>query len=149
MSWEDREKEELQLDEGLRLNVYRDNGPWATWTIGYGHTGKDINEHTPPCSEAQANDWLDDDFSSAVKEAQEACPCFDGLDGPRKGALSNMAFQLGGKSLGTFHTFLHLLDIADYEAAAKDLFTTLWAKQTPYRAARIAFRIKTGQYASR
>jgi lysozyme len=149
MSWEDREKEELKLDEGLRLKVYRDDGPWATWTIGYGHTGKDINEHTPDCSEAQADEWLDEDIAIAVRGAEAACPCFDGLDGPRKGALVNMAFQLGGSKLGAFHTFLHLLDVAAYEEASKDLFTTLWAKQVPYRAARIAYRIKTGQYAAR
>lgn len=149
MSWDDREKEELKLDEGLRLEVYRDNGPWATWTIGYGHTGPDVNEHTAPITEQKADDFLDEDFEEAVQGAEKYVLCFDGLDGPRKGALCNMAFQLGGKKLGEFHQFLHFLDVGDYDGAAEDLSHTLWYKQTPYRAARIAFRIKTGEYASR
>lgn len=148
MSWDNREIEELKLDEGFRSKPYRDS-VYATWTIGYGHTGNDVNGLTTEITEEQAEELLRDDFEKAVKGAEAAVPCFDGLDGPRKGALCNMAFQLGGKSLGTFHEFLHLLDIGDYKAAADDLLHTLWYKQTPYRAMRIAYRIRTGDYANR
>jgi len=148
MSWEDREIEELKLDEGFKSAPYKDS-VYGTWTIGYGHTGPDVHGLTPPISESQGEELLREDFSDAVNAAQQACPCFDGLDGPRKGALGNMAFQLGGKTLSTFHEFLHLLDIADYETASEDLEHTAWYKQTPNRAQRIAYRIQTGEYADR
>lgn len=148
MSWEDRELEELKLDEGFRSNPYRDN-VYGVWTIGYGHTGPSINGDTKPISESDGEELLREDFKEAVEGAKFAIPCFEGLDGPRKGAVCNMAFQLGGKKLSAFHEFIHLLDIGTYVEAADDLSHTLWYKQTPNRAKRIAFRIKTGDYANR
>lgn len=148
MSWDDTEKQEIELDEGRENKAYKDS--LGYWTIGVGHMlGKDDKFKDLVWTDSQVDEQYSTDFEAAVQEAQDAFDGFAGLDGPRKGALVNMAFQLGGSTLSTFHTFLNLLDLAKYDEAAADLMTTRYAKQVPMRASRIAYRIKTGQYAHR
>jgi lysozyme len=147
MSWDEREKQELELDEGRRLKAYKDSEGY--WTIGIGHLLGNNPEYADSIiTDEQCDELFVEDFETAVKEAQEAFDGFAGLDGPRKGALVNLAFELGTK-LSTFHGFLNLLDTDSYEDAADDLLKTRYAKQVPARAGRIAYRIRTGQYANR
>lgn len=148
MAWDDREKQELTLDEGKSLSSYKDTEGY--WTIGIGHyLGWDPKFGALKITDQQCDEYFDTDFSNAVSEAQEAFPAFSGLDGPRKGALVNMAFQMGGSTLGSFHNFLHFLDMGQYQEASIDLMNTKYARQVPSRAKRIAYRINTGQYATR
>ena len=148
MSWDDREKQELELDEGKQLKAYKDTE--GNWTIGIGHflgpnpiyAGKTITEE-------QCQEYFDTDFEEAVKGAEQACDGFSGLDGARKGAIVNMSFQLGAKTLSTFHTFLNYVNNGLYQEAAIDLLNTRYAKQVPARAKRIAYRIQTGNYSPR
>lgn len=143
-TWEAREMEELKLDEGCRLEAYKDSE--GIWTIGYGHT---------PAKEGQrvtieeAGELLDDDFGAAVVDAEAVCPAFAGLDGPRKGVLVNMAFNLGRKRLSGFRKFLDAVNSGDYEYAAHEMLDSKWAKQVGKRAQRLAFRMSEGSYALR
>src|SRR5271165_5063255 len=49
--------------EGLRLKAYQDDG--GVWTIGYGHTGKDVKPRMT-ITEAKADDLLRSDVHTAV-----------------------------------------------------------------------------------
>ena len=85
----DRLITELKLMEGLRLTAYRDEG--GVLTIGYGHTGPDVNEGDR-ISEYWANELLAEDVAhtaTAVKELKVART--EGqLD-----ALVSLAFNIG------------------------------------------------------
>lgn len=146
MRWDQREKEELRLDEGLRLKAYKDTAVPPVLTIGYGST-KGVSEGDVITLE-QAEELLNDDFEEAVKTARKICDCFDGLDGPRKGVIVNMAFNLGNR-LSTFHNFLRLVDDAHYKEAAEHMLVSLWAKQVKSRAKRLAYRMATSEYSLR
>ena len=146
MSWQDREQEEIKADEGLRLIAYKDS--LGNTTIGYGHTGEDVASGQS-ISQDEADSLFDADFEQAVTEAQEAVPFFQSLDGPRKGAMVNLAFNMGGSNLASFHGMLNALDSGDYTAAALHLMNSRYARQVKNRAVRLAFRIRTGQYALR
>lgn len=148
MAWDDREKQEIELDEGKVLTSYKDS--LGNWTIGIGHLlGADPKFQGITITDQECGEYFEEDFNEAVKEAQSAFDGFEGLDGPRKGAIVNMAFQMGEKTLSTFHTFLDYLDRGMYQEAALDLMNTRYARQVPQRAKRIAYRIRTGQYAAR
>lgn len=144
--WEQREKQELTLDEGRFLKSYKDTRGY--WTIGVGHLlGNNPEYADTTITDDQCDELFEEDFEQAVQDAEAAYGGFSGLDGPRQGALVNMAFELGSK-LSTFHGFLNLLDQGDYAGAAQDLMNTAYAKQVPARASRIAFRIRTDTYTS-
>jgi len=53
----------IRRQEGLRLQAYRDGG--GVWTIGYGHTGTDVQEGLVITNEI-ANQLLTDDLARAI-----------------------------------------------------------------------------------
>lgn len=148
MSWIDREKDELRLDEGKKLQAYPDQ--YGNWTIGIGHLlGKDSKYKGLIWTDDQVEDAFSQDVEDKVTDCQNDVYVFYGLDGPRKGAILNMAFQMGAKAVAAFHDTLNFLDQSKYDEAALALMNSLYARQTPERAKRIAYRIRTGQYATR
>lgn len=56
----------------------------------------------------------------------------------RRVALINMVYQLGMKGLMSFRKTLALIQREEYVPASIEAFSSLWAKQTPHRAGRVA-----------
>lgn len=147
-AWQEMEAEEIKADEGLRLEAYPDPLTKAEpYTIGYGHT-KGVKKGDKITKE-QADEFFEEDFEDAVTAAAQAVPFFSALDGPRKGALVNMAFNLGGPKLAEFHGTLNALDSGDWNSAALHLMNSRYARQVKGRAVRLAYRLRTGEYALR
>lgn len=144
--WEEMEKHELKLDENTELKAYKDS--LGNWTIGVGHTGPEVKEGLT-ITEDEKDSLFDKDFEEAVTGAQDAVPFFNALDGPRKGALVNMCFEMGPTALSGFHGTLAAMDESDWDSAARHVMNSLYARQARARATRIAYRIRTGQYAVR
>lgn len=145
-AWEEREREELKADEGLRLKAYKDSRGF--WTIGYGH----FLGNTPCIKEIElcgAEQLFEEDFQEAITDTKKVVPFFDALDGPRKGALVNMCFNMGAKALSEFHGTLAALDEGDWDTAALRVMNSRYARQVKNRANRIAYRLRTGEYALR
>jgi lysozyme len=66
------------------------------------------------------------------------------LDPVRLRALTNMAFNLGGR-LGDFKHFLAAVKAGDWQAAGQNMADSLWAKQVGERAVRLRKMIETGE----
>ena len=138
---------DLERDEGLRLQAYPDpltNA--APWTIGYGHTGREVHPGlawTPSqCVRALVADVL------ATKQGlTSALPWWTALDDLRQDCLVNQAFNIGVHGLLGFETYLGLVRGGEYGAAADDEIHTLWARQVGVRAQRIAQQMRTGVHA--
>jgi lysozyme len=60
--------------------------------------------------------------------------------------LVGMAFQMGTEGLLKFKNTLAMVQAGDYESAAKGMLQSLWARQTPERAARMAKQMRTGEW---
>ena len=81
----------IQSFEGLRLTAYR--CPAGVWTIGYGHTGPDVNPGqriTPAEAEALLRGDLDR-FESGVAAAVGNAPTTDN----QFAAMVSLAFNIG------------------------------------------------------
>lgn len=144
--WFDREVEELKLDEGFRSHPYTDS--LGYWTIGYGHHDG-VTAKTAPISKEDAEFLLIERMEEAWDDAKAVVPSFDNLDGPRKGALLNLAYNLGRKKLSGFHGTLKAIDDQDWELAGKRLLNSLYARQVKNRAKRVSYRLEFGEYADR
>jgi lysozyme len=57
-----------------------------------------------------------------------------------------MSFEMGVDGLMGFKNTLKMIEQGDYEAAAENMLNSLWAKQTPARANRMAEQMRTGQW---
>jgi lysozyme len=137
MSLLEKLKEQLRVDEGLRLEVY----PCSTGhrTIGYGHMEERIPIDTVWTLE-QAEQALDRDARYALSVAEQIVTpvVWYRLTDGRKVALANMAYQLGATRLSGFKRMLEAIRQERWSTAFNEALDSLWAKQTPARAWRVA-----------
>jgi lysozyme len=135
---------QIKRHEGLVLHAYKDSLGYLT--IGYGRL-IDKAKHGG-ISEAEAEYLLQNDVSAVLSVLHRNIPFFDSLSIPRQAVLMNMAFQMGITGLMKFKKTLSLIEMGDYEAAADGMLKSLWAKQTPNRAAEMAQQMRTGKWQS-
>jgi lysozyme len=140
-----REKLEAQLrgDEGNSTCVYRDN--LGYWTIGVGRL-VDARKPGSGLRPVEVSFMLQNDIEDRINELDKRLPWFKNLDEARRGVLLNMAFQMGVVGLMKFETTLKRVESGDYTGAKRSMLQSLWAQQTPARAARLAKQMETGQW---
>jgi lysozyme len=132
---------QLRRDEGERLYAYKDSRGYLT--IGVGRLiDQKLNGGI---TREESTYLLTNDVNAKDADLDRELPWTRTLDGPRRGAMRNMCFNLGITRLKLFTTFLELMRTGQFEAAARDLIeATLWAKQVGDRAVRIADQIRLG-----
>jgi lysozyme len=133
---------QLMRDEGVRLAPYHDHLGYLT--IGVGRLidparGGGITQE-------EALYLLRNDVASRERRLAEAYPWFQGLSEARRGALVNMAFQLGASGLARFPRMLACLRDERWAEAETHALDSEWARQTPARAKRVARQLATGEW---
>lgn len=105
----------IEAFEGLRLTAYRDGG--GVLTIGYGHTGPDLQEGQT-ITQAEADRLLAGDLARAERavEAAVRVPLTD----TQFGALVSFTFNVGIGALRS-STLLRRLNAGDYAAVPGEL----------------------------
>jgi len=134
--------DQIKQDEGLVLHAYADSLGYTT--IGYGRL---IDKRKGGgISEDEALYLLKNDVNARLNVLENAIDFFDRLDDARKAVLLNMSFQLGMSGLMKFKNTLRKVEAGDYDGAAENMMKSLWARQTPNRAQRLADQMRTGQW---
>jgi lysozyme len=131
--------EQLKRDEGVRWKPYRDQV--GKLTIGVGRNLDDVG-----ISPREADLLLVNDISRAEHGIDEHLPWALQLDDVRRGALINMAFNVGIAGLLGFREFLRLLEARQWAEAAKEMLQSKWAEQVGGRAHRLSTQIETGEW---
>lgn len=131
--------EQLKRHEGLRLNPYKCTA--GKLTIGYGRNLEDkgISEH-------EAELMLASDIHEVQDELFKRLPVYSKLNPARKGALTNMGFNLGVTGLLKFKKMISALESGDYNLAAAEMLDSRWASQVGQRSKELAEQIRTGSY---
>jgi lysozyme len=134
---------ELHRDEGEVLHAYQDSRGF--WTLGIGRLidksmGGGITHD-------EALFLLENDIAKVEADLDRELPWWRALDEVRQRVLANMAFNLGIRKLLGFKNTLAAVQRGDYEAAAKGMLKSLWAKQVGQRAERLAAMMRTGRAA--
>ena len=134
--------DQLRRDEGEKFSVYQDH--LGYWTIGVGVLvdGRKGGAITPAESAFLLQNRLDD----RERVLDRALPWFKTLDPVRRAALLNMAYQLGSAGLLQFVRSLDAIRDSRYAVAESYLLDSLWARQTPERARRVARQVATGEW---
>jgi lysozyme len=131
--------EDLKSDEGWRPYVYRDTEGFQT--IGYGFLVDPDKPGGMPKSIGEM--WLTHNVDQLYRAVRRVLPWFDDRPEPVQRALCNMAYQLGLSGLLGFKNTLLLIERGRYYEAADEALDSLWAKQTPGRAKRVAGLIRS------
>jgi len=135
-------KEQLKRDEGVVNHAYQDSLGFTT--IGVGRL-IDANRGGG-LSDSEVDYLLNNDITDKTAQVLEALPWASKLSEPRLGVLINMAFQLGIDGLLRFHRALGSIEDGQYSEAVMEMLDSLWAQQTPKRAARLAKQMLTGEW---
>lgn len=134
--------DQLRRDEGEVLHAYTDQLGYLT--IGVGHL-IDRRKGGGISPEISAR-LLDHDICRTKDELFSKLPWITSLDPIRAAVLINMAFNMGVDGLLEFHNTLAMVKAGNYEAAANGMLNSLWARQVPDRAKRLADQMKTGEW---
>ena len=142
--WTRQAEKMLIADEGIRKTPYKDSR--GIWTIWIGR-----NLETDPFTEAEMMTWFRNRLRQAVDDLCEIYgkDFIESLEVPRQHALTNMVFQLGKKGLAGFTEANKRVLKKDWPAAVQHFLSSLWARQTPGRAARVCELLRTGIYPAR
>jgi lysozyme len=134
--------EQLRREEGVSRSVYKDH--LGYWTIGVGRLVD--GRKGGGLSDDEIDYLLRNDVERCELEIRKQLPWYDELGAARKAVLVGMAFQMGSQGLFAFTTTLGHIRAGRYEAAAKAMLQSRWAKQTPNRAARMAEQMRSGEW---
>ena len=138
----DRVLTQLEGEEGRRRSAYRDSLGYLTIGVGRlidARKGGGL-------SEEEIDMLLSNDLDEVVGEIRAALPWTDYLDEARHAVIINMAFQMGTPKLLEFVNTLQRIRDQLWEQASQAMLKSLWAKQTPERAERMAEQMKTGKW---
>lgn len=137
--------DDLRADEGFRDHVYDDatgqpivKGSVVQGypTIGYGFC-VDKNKGTPLPRDI-ADLLLERVTQEKWSALLAALPWIAQQPEDVQRALANMAYQMGAAGVTRFGRMLAALQVGDRQQAANHALESLWARQTPKRAERVA-----------
>ena len=136
-----RLREELEIDEGVKYEVYKDHLGFAT--IGYGHLVKP-HEHfikDKKYDRKVLEKIFNYDVTIAIQDAKSLCKDIDNEEAIE--IITHMCFQLGRTKTAKFVKMFEALRNKDYTIAGFEMEDSLWAKKhTPARASRLAEQMK-------
>jgi lysozyme len=133
---------QLRQEEGEKLVAYQDH--LGYWTIGVGRLID--GRKNGGISQEESAYLLANDINRAVSQLKAKYPWFDKLNDPRKAVLCQMVFQMGLVGVTAFKNTLANIEAGKYEEAASGMLNSLWAKQTPARAKRLAEQMRSGNW---
>lgn len=133
--------EQLIREEGEVLHAYQDH--LGFWTIGVGHL---IDERKGGgITQEESRYLLNNDIKRHTEVVLRELPWAEFIGEVRLAALISMHFQMGD-SLFDFKKTLGYMAQGDFDSAAAQMLKSLWAQQTPLRAARVSEQVRTNQW---
>jgi lysozyme len=137
MEFLEKIKERLRVKEGLKLKPYK--CPTGHLTIGYGR-----NLEAKGISIKDAEFMLAEDVSESISNLKRVFPKMEEFSEQRQIALIDMIFNLG---MGTFLTFTKMImaiEMGDWNEAARQVESSLYARQVGPRAIEVRNMLREG-----
>mgnify|MGYP003148885995 FL=1 len=137
-------KEEIKLHEGYRNKVYLDH--LSNRTVGYGHLCLDIEQwdDNKEYTKKELDLVFEKDFNIALNDANkilEGKP----VNNVAREVIIELVFNIGMPRTKKFVKMLSALDKEDYGEASFQLLDSLYAKQVPARAGKLAGKMRSAK----
>ena len=138
-------QKQLEIDEGVVYEIYRDHLGYPTF--GIGHL---IREEDPeygqtvgtPVDKGRVTEAFQADLDIAINECKVLYDKWDKFPGEVQEILVNMMFNLGRPRLSKFKNMKKALDKGDWMLAAVEGEDSLWYRQVTNRADRLMTRLE-------
>ena len=138
-------RKELELDEGVKYEIYNDHLGYATF--GIGHLVRDSDpEHGQeigtPVSEERVIAAFDEDVQDVLADCERLYNDFNVLPEECQMIIANMMFNMGRPRLSKFKGMKAGVDAQDWNKAADEMIDSNWYRQVPNRAGRLVKRMR-------
>ena len=139
-------REQLEIDEGVKYEVYKDHLGYATFGIGHLVTesdpehGSDIGTEV---SESRVIEAFEQDVQTVLSDCAILYPDFEDLPEEAQQIIANMMFNMGRPRLSKFKGMKRGVDARDWNAAADEMVDSGWYKQVTNRADRLVQRMRS------
>ena len=138
-------RKELEIDEGVKHEIYLDHLGLPTFGIGHLITksdeeyGEDIGT---PVSDDRVKECFESDVKQVIKDCQILYDDFNDLPEEAQLIIANMMFNMGRPRLSKFKGMKRWVDARDWNQAADEMVDSRWYKQVTNRANRLVERMR-------
>ena len=138
-------RKELEVDEGVKYEIYNDHLGYPTF--GIGHLVRDTDPEAgaalgTPISEDRVIEAFNEDVETVLSDCAILYDDFDDLPEEAQLIIANMMFNLGRPRLSKFKGMKAGVDARDWKKAADEMVDSAWYRQVPNRAGRLVSRMK-------
>ena len=139
-------REQLEIDEGVKYEIYLDHLGYPTFGIGH-LIREDDPEHGQATgtevSESRVAEAFEQDVQTVLSDCAILYPDFDELPEEAQQIIANMMFNMGRTRLSKFKGMKRGVDARDWNAAADEMVDSGWYKQVTNRADRLVQRMRS------
>jgi len=138
-------REELENDEGVKYEIYKDHLGYPTFGIGHLVIDSDPEhgeEVGTPVSYFRVISAFEDDVVGVLSDCETLYPDFGELPEDAQRIIANMMFNMGRTRLSKFKGMKRGVDNRDWEAAADEMVDSAWYRQVTNRADRLVVRMR-------
>ena len=138
-------RKELEVDEGVKYEIYNDHLGYPTFGIGHLVRDNDPENGKPvgtPVSEDRVIEAFNEDVETVLSDCAILYDDFDDLPEEAQLIIANMMFNLGRPRLSKFKGMKAGVDARDWKKAADEMIDSAWYRQVPNRAGRLVTRMK-------
>ena len=138
-------RKELEVDEGVKYEIYNDHLGYPTF--GIGHLVRDSDPEAgaalgTPISEDRVIEAFNEDVETVLSDCAILYDDFDELPEEVQLIIANMMFNLGRPRLSKFKGMKAGVDSKDWNKAADEMIDSAWYRQVPNRAERLVKRMR-------
>ena len=148
----DELRKQLEIDEGVKYEIYNDHLGYPTFGIGHLILESDPEYNRPvgsAVSESRVAEAFESDCETVLIDCITLYLDFYDLPEEAQQIIANMMFNMGRTRLSKFKGMKRGVDARDWHAAAVEMVDSNWYRQVTNRASRLVERMKALHYASR
>ena len=138
-------RKQLEIDEGVKYEIYNDHLGYPTFGIGHLVRDNDPESGEPvgtPVSEDRVIEAFNQDVETVLSDCNILYDDFGDLPEEAQLIIANMMFNLGRPRLSKFKGMKAGVDSRDWKKAADEMVDSAWYRQVPNRAGRLVTRMK-------
>jgi lysozyme len=138
-------KKQLEIDEGVKHDIYLDHLGYPTFGIGHLITKSDPESGQAvgtTVSDERVTQAFESDVVSVIEDCKKLYDDFDELPEEAQQIIANMMFNMGRTRLSKFRGMKRGVDARDWNAAADEMVDSKWYRQVNNRANRLVQRMR-------
>ena len=138
-------RKQLELDEGVKYEIYNDHLGYATFGVGHLVLESDPehgSELGTSISESRVIEAFEQDCENVLRDCNILYENFDDLPEEVQQIVANMMFNMGRPRLSKFKGMKRGIDSNQWNDAADEMVDSNWYRQVTNRADRLVERIR-------